>query len=659
MRRFIRISLLSLGLSLALLYPAYLGVGNWLLRGELERRINRRPETLSITWRSAWTSWPGVVHVQGFQIRGQTRSVQWWATVDRGRIDVDLWSLRDREFSAHGIDGEGVAFRLRRRADARPRWRTDPALRPPIPGLANPPRRPPERIYPRRPRRRGRNWRVELAGMDLSGVREIWIEEFRFRGDARAVGGFDLTLRERLEVLPARVELRSGDLLRGRASILAQLSGEVTGALAPFDPLRYRGRQAFRFASGRVAVGGQIGGLGAVEPLLRQARWIDLSGGAGPLAADVRLRRGRFLPGSRLEARPREVTIGFLDYRATGSGRVTWEVVEGKDGPRKTAGKAGDPGPGGGIAGVDRIGRLTTRLESFGIQRQGYPRPHVRGRGLSVVTTTPEPVFERLLFPVSLAIDMPEAEVPDLTFYNAYLPDRAGLSLRSGSGRFSGQFRAASPDWVGSGQLALAARRVVADFRDARLRGDFRVRTRLGRADLKDRVFDVGGSDFELTGVSVVDGTERGEPVQSRPGWWLRGHLDRGRLMPGRPVYLSASAEATMRDPRPLVALFAPEGRVVRWLEDMLAVEGVGATAEVELREDSILIENLAAAGRGAGGRELEIRARLRIREASPRGALYLRWGRLDVGLEVAGAKRDWKVLRPRRWFEERSGLGL
>lgn len=648
MPRFLRILLVSLGLFLALLYPVYLGVGNWLLSGELERRINRRPESMLIRWRSARTFRPGVVHVEGFEIRGQTRTIQWWAAADRGRLAIDLWSLADRYFAAHDIEGEGVSFRLRRRTDARPRWRTDPALAPPIPGLANPPSRPPERVYPRRPRRRP-PWRVDLGGMDLRATREIWIEEFRFRGDAHAVGGFELTVRERVEVLPARFEIRSGELLRGRTRALAGLAGEITGKMEPFDPRRFRGRKAFRFASGRVRLQGRTGDLQVVEQMLRRTP-LELAGGAGPVQADVRLERGRFLPGSRMEARPKQVRVGFLDYQAAGSGQVVWEILA-------RQGSAGEGSADEGSADkkdAERTGRLTARLDRFVLQRRGYSRPHVRGRGLTVSTSTPEPVFERLFFPVSLAIDMPEAEVPDLTFYNAYLPQRAGLALRSGSGRVSGRFRAASPDWVGSGQLALAARGVVADFRDARLYGDFTLDTRLTRADLKAQDFHLDGSDFEITGVSVA---ERGKDRPVPPGWWLRGHVDRGRLRPGRPVYLEAGMEATMRDPRPIVSLFAPDGRAVGWIERMVEVRGVGATADVRLGDDLVEVNRLAAVGQGENGRDLEIQGRLRIRAGSPRGALYARWGRLDVGLAVEGQQRDWKVLRPRKWFQEASGF--
>src|SRR5262245_23260747 len=90
--------LLALAFGFAVLWPLYLAVANvWLHRGGLERMLNRRPERLAIHWKSAWTVWPGVVHVRGFELRNQTRVYQWWVAVDRGTVDVDLWNLQNRE----------------------------------------------------------------------------------------------------------------------------------------------------------------------------------------------------------------------------------------------------------------------------------------------------------------------------------------------------------------------------------------------------------------------------------------------------------------------------------------------------------------------------------------------------------------------------------
>jgi len=58
-------------------------------------------------------------------------------------------------------------------------------------------------------------------------------------------------------------------------------------------------------------------------------------------------------------------------------------------------------------------------------------------------------------------------------------------------------------------------------------------------------------------------------------------------------------------------------------------------------------IDHLAVAGGKA-----QVQGRFQVAEGQPRGILYATLGRLDVGVELADGKRDWKILRPRKWFE-------
>ena len=271
---------LALVLAAAALYPLYLVAGNWYLRsGDLERRLNRRPERLLIQTDSAWTSWPGVVHVRNLRIRNQTRIVQWWVSMDSGTLHLNLLDLRDRELVITGLSGTGVDFRLRRRVDGR-RW-TRPLrreLQPPIPGLANPPARRPEVIYPPRPPRVRRDpWRIRLAQVDLDSVRQIWIEEFRFAGEARIAGGFDMTIWRRLQVDPTRFQIDSGGIFLGAGPkaqpVLAQASGRVDGEIHPYVPSEHRGWKVFRFVSGRAEAEGTVRSLAFLDEYLRKTRW--------------------------------------------------------------------------------------------------------------------------------------------------------------------------------------------------------------------------------------------------------------------------------------------------------------------------------------------------------------------------------------------------
>jgi hypothetical protein len=464
---------------------------------------------------------------------------------------------------------------------------------------------------------------MRFSGVDLDEVREIWVEEYRFAGRARMAGGFDTRVRQSLEVMPTRVEFLSGAFTLGDgAAILAEARGRVDGRIERYSPARFKGWDVFRFVTGRLDMNGKVTGLPFLELFFRQMRWVNLSVGPGPLKVDLRLHRGDILAGSRLDAQPGGITLGFLDYQATGFGGVTWSVVP---------------------AGLGREGRLALVFDTFRLQRRGYAKAHVQGRGLRVDAVSAAPRLGGFFLAKRLAIDMPRAEVPDLTFYNAYLPRQSALALTSGSGRLSGRFQAAAPEWKGTGELHLAAPGLGLRFEQKRLRGNLRFETRLRSVDLNDKRFDISGSDFELT-EAVVLGTPSGGG-----SWWARGHLDRAVLAPGEPIYLRASVEATLSDPRPLFGLFAPveRSRMLRWVDRLLNIQGVGATADLTVGQDFFDVSHLAVVGGKA-----QVLGRLRVVGSKRRGVLYARYGAFDVGLELEGAKRDWKILRPKRWFE-------
>jgi hypothetical protein len=611
----------------ALLYPVYLVAGNAFLRnGGLARLLNRRPERLWMRWASAWTPWPGVVHVRGFEMRSQSTGFQWWLAVDSATLDISLWRLRGRELRIGPLHGTGVVFRLRRRLDAPPRGvPPQPELYPPIPGLADPPVRKPEVIYPTGP---PRPWQLRLTAVDLEDVREVWLAEYRFAGRARAAGGFDALDQKRLEVMPTRFDVLSGGFSMGalgagpRSSpILLDAGGRLDGRVEPFSPSRSHGWDVFHFVTGRVALQGRVTSLDFLDVFLRKTHWVDVRVGPGPLRTDIRIRRGDLLPGSRLESRPERVTLGFLDYRADGFGGAAWSVEPGR--------------------GEERKGRVTLVFDQFRLQRHGYPRPHVRGRGLRIDAVSAAPRFGALFVPERLTIDMPGAEVPDLTFYNAYLPRKSPVTVTAGSGSMSGRFAAVAPGWHGSGEVRLGARGVQALLEKKRLRATVDIRTRL-RMSLEDRRYDVSGSEVDLTDVTLLDG------AASAP-WWARTHLDQAVLTPKAPVTLRARIESTLSDSRPLFALFAPaeHSRVLRWVDHLVDIHGIGATAELTVGQGFLDVSHLAIAGGKA-----ELLARLRFTGPRRQGILYASYGPLNVGLELEGAKKDWKLLHAKQWFE-------
>ncbi|HSN56507.1 MAG TPA: hypothetical protein VLT32_17700, partial [Candidatus Sulfomarinibacteraceae bacterium] len=126
----------------------YVVAANVMLRtGALERLLNKKPEKTHYSWQSASTFLPGLVRVEGFELRSQTLRNQVYVRVGDARATVNLLKLPLKTVHISGVDAEDVDFRYRRRLDAPPREGDDeprrPAppelveLYPEIPGFAN------------------------------------------------------------------------------------------------------------------------------------------------------------------------------------------------------------------------------------------------------------------------------------------------------------------------------------------------------------------------------------------------------------------------------------------------------------------------------------------------------------------------------------------
>jgi hypothetical protein len=615
--------LLLAGAAAAVLLAAgYLVAVNAYLRSRsLARALDRHPDHFFVRYASAWTVWPGVVHLRQLELHGQSRTVQWWVGIDDATIAIDLPRLLGRELVASSLDASGIAFRLRRRPEA-VAGSAPPAQTPPIPGLLNTPA-PPERPAPAGG---AASWRIRLGGVSLRRLAEVWIGAYRFTGDANAAGGFDLHLDRSFALDPATVVFRSGSLLLASRPLLDGVAGGGRFELPAFDPNHLQGG-FLRLASGNLVLHGRLEGLGFLEPYLHEVPWIGLGGSAGTVEADLRVARGTYLPGTHVEARPGRVTATLLEDQASGSCEVSWDVAR----------------DGGGA-----MGRLVAAFDEFQLRRLGAVSPRAHGRGLRVEIGTRDLRIDALPAPATLAVDLPPTAVGDFSSYNANLPQGAGIAVRSGTGILRASLRAAAPAWEATGGIDLRGTAVVVDVQGARLRGNLSARSRF-RALPQQRQLLLTESSVEIADV-VRLGAGGGPP---RPGWWARLHLDYLAVRPGALIVLRARLQSTLSDTRPLFALFAPQPRpVVSWLDRLLDLHPIGAVGELAAGDGYFSVESLTVNSGSA-----DIRARLRFAGGHTDGILYAAYGPLSAGMELRGGRRSWKLVRARRWFENHPGL--
>jgi len=427
---------------------------------------------------------------------------------------------------------------------------------------------------------------------------------------------------------PASVAF-SGGRLQSRGKTVAHglgLQGEAR--LAPFAPGQVRGLEILRLVSGKAKVEGSIASLGFLRPYLEKASWLTLEGN-GSLRADLSLDRGRLLPGSRFSVKPAQLLTEFLLSRATGSAEMTGSVVRTKHGDE-----------------LD-IRVLFGRFEVAAREPRGA-RPHIRGRGLRVSLATPDLDLARPGKEIRARIDLPAAEVSDLTFYNSYLPPASGLEIVSGTGllRFWLEMETAGP--AGRGEMSLESRAVVVRLNDLELAGVLDLKGVLASSDLGKLQFAVGGTRLSLDRVALREIGSDTETAFSPPAdWWARLELARVSMDLARPLSLAGSVRLSMKDSGLLLALFSRRKRYLAWFQNLLTVEDIRAQGDLRLGQGALVLDPLLATGNG-----IELRSRLRLSREIQRGCLFIRHGRKAVGIELRDGKRDYKLIRPLKWFQ-------
>ena len=256
--------------------------------------------------------------------------------------------------------------------------------------------------------------------------------------------------------------------------------------------------------------------------------------GDGRLSADLRLGRGRLASGSALEIRSGNLASRFLDFEAKGAGLLKARVT----------GKASAPGAG-----------IEVTISDFQFRRLDETTPYIQGKRLDLKTAGKRLDKDNVLRELDTDIELWEAQIPDMTVYNRYLPPDSGVAIVSGKGVVEGGF--ALKGVSGSGDLQLRAKGVEVRFQDQRLKGDLLIYTRLRDGDLDAMTFDASGTRVRLDKGSLLTG--KGTAGQE---WWGQIDLEEGRMTWKQPLELDARVGLQLRDSGLLVNLFVRKANI-------------------------------------------------------------------------------------------------
>ncbi len=585
----------------------------WLGSPDLSARLNRRPDRFRISWREARSSFPGFLIVHDLELAGRTRRTRWSLHADEVQGALSLPSLTRRRLEFHDLVASGVAIRVARilPTGAAP-IDGQPAIVPAFPQS-------PEQFEatlaaaPKGPR-----WTIDLSSVSLNRIRELWLERWRLAGSMKAHGGLRLHLGQDAEVLMTRLDLLdAGFSVVGRPAG-SHLHGSVTAFTSPYSPRRERGWQAVRHVSGELRLEGRLHSLEFLLGLMPRLPWLAIEGGEGTFRTRLLLDKGKLGRGSEAEIATQKASVDFLDYQARGKAALSWRVDR------------------------DRMSGQAD-LSRCEIRRDGASAPYARAPALRLSFTSKDLTMDGRLDDYSGVADLPRAEVPDLRYYNAYLPAGSGLALTGGRGVLNTRVTIDSSGRM-RGRIVLSASDVAATVRGLALRGRCGITVALASQDLKSRRFVLDGSRARCEGVEIRDPESPGREPSLRD-WWATGTVGDGVVAPGAEHFLSLGAKVEARDALPIFALFGDRPGA-KLASHFFRGKGVAATGRVDLSSAA-----WTAAGLGSAGPRLTAEARLSGRQGQIQGALLAGIGRRQIGIELAGHDRKIHLRGAEAWF--------
>ena len=283
---------LAIVLALVALESLYLVVGNAIIRTDLLRSwINDGPDRTHVEYGSAYTLWPGRVHVTGLRIWDRDDAAEWRISLDEGVGRIGLWELLGRRFHTSHLRGTGLVLRIRSRLPAAQATPRELSLLPEIPELPEPPVRAPGRKDTEPPS--SEVWSVFLDTVAVEDVREIWVDTYHFTGRSRLTGALYLVPHQTLEVPKTVLDVEDGAMQYRGLPAAAALHGRVETAVRECSLPGLSGGDVLKFMTGLGRVEGRIDDTQVLDEIVGLAPHVRFRKGRGTALAELSLDQGR------------------------------------------------------------------------------------------------------------------------------------------------------------------------------------------------------------------------------------------------------------------------------------------------------------------------------------------------------------------------------
>ncbi len=591
-----RIIIVLLGIEVGWLIVAHLflntPLGPW--------AINRKPEKWSVTWERVLTPYPAKVYVKGFTLNQKTPKMGVTITADKVNARIGILPFFMKTLRATGVDVHGISVVLDRSAGSGlpPSTKTKPGFK------------------------------IKLLGITVNDLKEFRFDQMSMvEGEAVVSGDFEIQVRSHMVVRDADLRWNDARIYLEEETLAEALDLGFRGGFSPFNPKVEKGLAMLAHLSGDIDVNGHVGSLVPLKVFFAGTKWIEKLDGEGDAAVALKVADGLLQPGTVIDVDAHELLLDFMGFRATGVGRVDGQVDTGEE---------------------TREAFITVKFDDFQFGRRTEEQPMARGTGLVLATRSEGIDAAAMLSGMNITLDLPEANVPDISFLGRALPQGMGISVTGGLAKLAVHMEAFAGKEEAEGTIKIKGEDLSGSFQDFDFQTDLDFTTRISGSDWDNFEVRLEGSELKL-----LDGVFNHPEIEVARGWWMTLDVPEGRANFAVPLEAEAEVDLSMRDTRVIVAMFAEMKSWVKHIDGLLTVEDVVGHTSATLSDKHVSLRELSLKGD-----KLEALGELELGQQGERsGIIWVRYKILKLALERIGDQREWKMINAREWYDEKRSV--
>ena len=597
---------------------------NWALGSEwVNAKINNKPEKMQVQWDEASTVFPGIIHLEGLSIRGQSRKQQWYVELTGGRVHMSLLALATKTFKTYSFDGSGLDFRLRKRQLPGDSPLKSAEFAPEIPGLAvdEPP-------FPPKQKKKEKKspWKIVLHDIHIDEFEQLWILAMQLTAQGSIDADMSIELGGgALSMKRVRMDLTEAAFVTMGNPVMRDMQLGIDARMEPFLPKDAKGLDILKSLTGTVTLSGASRGAALINSLLANIEAVEVGSSGGQIDSSIQIEQGILAPGTEMAFSADGGWVDMMDWRATGELEVQSKVEQAE----------------GGVS-----TKVVVALSNVALADREGTDPLLAGAALELHANAGELDISGGVDGLAssleaISLDLSNAHVADITRFPIPAVDDFTLD----AGEILVETHAVlTRDNGGEATIDVHGEGIDASYGEVAIKGNLSLDLNVATDDVRDRRFDFTDSGLKIDMVTIEDGKKTDKD------WYFHLDMTEGWLHLKDPGEIVCSAEIKMKDTRPLIAILGQEKKIFNKLKGILNFKDLEAEADLEMAANAMEIENFDIDSEG-----LKLKANLKIENKKATGIFYTKFHGIPFALDMRGEKNDLRLRKPLQWYEEQT----